>query len=360
MNVLNHTKRVTGFLSFLLAVAAIDGCKKSEPVNTPPVAKRWHVTTIAGNGSAGFSDGSLVSAEFKTPTDIAAASDGTLYITDAGNNRIRKIVQGQVSTFAGNGQNIFANGNGMSAQFMFPYTVALDDKGNLYVSDLDPRMREISPAADVSTLAGTSTQGFADGDVDTALFYPGNSMIADAPGNIYISDNYNCRIRKISAGGKVTTIAGDGEVGFNDGNGTVAEFHFPGGIVMDHQGNLFVADRGNNRIRKIAVDGQVSTFAGFSLPGDLDGRGSLAQFMHLSDLVIDNRDNIYATDEHRIRQITPDGVVSTIAGTTTSGYKDGEGTSAQFNFPSGLGIDARGNIYVADTQNNRIRKISFE
>ena len=360
MGISNYILRVSGILSFAMAFTAIGGCKKNGVQNIPPKEKKWIVTTVAGKGSAGFSDGLLLSAEFNSPTDIAVAADGTLYVTDAENNRIRKIKLGQVSTFAGNGHNSFANGNGMSAQFTFPFSVTLDKMGNLFVSDNDPRMRKISPAADVSTLAGTSTQGFADGNADTALFYPGNTMIADSQGNIYLSDDYNCRIRKINANGQVTTVAGDGEVGFKEGNGNEAEFHFPGGIVIDHQGNLFVADRGNDRIRKITADGQVSTFAGNGIQGEVNGVGVAAQFIRLSDLVIDSNDNLFATDGHSIRKITPEGIVTTIAGVTTPGYKDGDGVSAAFNFPSGLGIDDQGNIYVADTYNNLIRKISFE
>ena len=308
----------------------------------------------------GFADGALISAEFSSPSDIAVAADGTLFITDAGNNRIRKIKLDQVSTFAGNSLDSFANGTGMSAQFMFPFSIALDENGNLFISDLYPLIRKISPSADVSTYAGIITQGFADGNVNAAQFYPGNTMVADLQGNIYSSDSYNCRIRKISANGKVTTVAGDGEVGFKDGKDTQAEFHFPGGIVIDRQGNLFVADRENFRIRKITPGGEVSTFSGSGLKNEIDGSATEAGFIKLSDLVIDSDGNLYATDEHRIRKITPQGMVTTIAGGDIAGYKDGDGGSALFDFPSGLGIDVHGNIYVADTHNNRIREIIFE
>ena len=185
-------------------------------------------------------------------------------------------------------------------------------------------------------------------------------MVGDAEGNIYSSDTYNCRIRKISKDGKVTTIAGSGEVGFSNGTGTEAQFHFPGGIAIDHQGNLFVADGGNYRIRKITPGGQVSTFAGSGIQGESDGTSAAAEFMVLSDLVIDNNDNLYAIDKNRIRKITSQGIVSTIAGDKNSGFKDGAGAFALFSSPSGLGIDVQGNIYVADTHNNRIRKISFQ
>lgn len=350
-----------GLLAIVFIIAiGIGGCKKDDQQMAPPAEKKWLVTTVAGNGSAAFSDGPSLSAEFRTPSDIAIAADGTMYVADADNNRVRKIIDGKVVTFVGNGNNIFANGNGLSAQFQYPYSIALDANGNLYVSDLYPTIRKISPDADVITYAGTQTQGFADGNADTARFYPGNTMVADAQGNIYSADVYNCRIRKISISGKVSTIAGSGDVGFSDGNATEAQFHFPGGIVIDHQGNLYVADRGNYRIRKITPDGHVSTFAGSGTRGINDGTAATAQFLQLSDLVIDNNGNLYATDRNRIRKISPQGDVTTIAGSLIPGYQDGDATSALFSTPSGLGMDVQGNIYVADTYNNRIRKLSFE
>lgn len=146
-------------------------------------------------------------------------------------------------------------------------------------------------------------------------------------------------------------------MGFQDGNGDIAQFFFPQGIVIDKHGNLFVADQ--NRIRKITSAGVVSTFAGDESTGFADGGPGEAQFTEIEDLVIDEEGNIYAADENRVRKISPEGVVSTIAGSTI-GFQDGEGSSAKFNGALGLGIDKQGNIYVADANNRRIRKISFE
>ena len=352
-------------LPFVIMALAAIGCKKykqeDNPPTQPPTEKKAVVTTIAGDGAAAFSDGPALSSKFKVPFDVAVAIDGTIYVADASNRRIRKIRDGQVSTFAGNGTNGIVNANGSLAQFKNPYLLALDGNGNLFTLDIsDPRIRKVSPAAVVSTYAGTATPGFADGLAATAQFRASEGgIVADAEGNIYVADFNNQRIRKISIAGQVTTIAGTGVSGFKNDNGEKAQFNNPGGIVIDKSGNLYVADGLNYRIRKITPNGQVSTFAGSGTPGNTDGSAAVAQFIYVSDIVIDAKGNLYVTDDNRIRKISQLGVVSTIAG-SDAGYADGDGASAKFDSPTGLGIDAQGNIYVADAANNRIRKISFE
>lgn len=354
---------------FMLMVAAIMitgiGCKKYnqdyKPPIQPPTAKKWIVRTIAGNGNASFVNGPALSATFHFPGDISVDNDGILYITDVLNFCIRKIVNGGVSNVAGGSGPGITDGIGTLAQFKNPYSVALDANGNLFTSDEnDPRIRKISPAREVSVYAGLETAGFADGNASTARFGFGNYIAADAEGNVYVSDAMNNRIRKISVTGQVNTIAGSNTPGFSNGNGVAAQFSFPGGIAIDRRGDLYVADRGNFRIRKITNGGDVSTFAGSGIVGNVDGNADTAQFSHdMHDIVIDAEGNLYVADADRIRKVTPLGVVSTIAG-STFGFRDGDGEFAQFNFPNGLAIDAQGNIYVADLNNNRIRTISFE
>jgi len=345
------------------------GCKKynqdyrplTQPPTEPPTGKKWVVRTVAGNGTASFVNGPALSATFHFPGDISVDNDGIIYVTDFFNFCIRKIVNGGVSNFAGGSGAGIVNDIGSSAQFRHPYSVALDANGYLYTSDDDdPRIRKISPAREVFTYAGIETPGFADGNVDTARFGFGNYIVADEEGNVYVSDAMNNRIRKISATGRVNTIAGSNIAGFINGNGAAAQFSFPGGIAIDLQGNLYVVDRGNFRIRKITPAGDVSTFAGSGTQGNADGNADVAQFNHdMHDIVIDKQGNLYIADNNRIRRVTPQGIVSTIAG-SSFGFKDGDGDSAKFNFPNGLAIDAQGNIYVADLNNNRIRKISLE
>jgi sugar lactone lactonase YvrE len=341
------------------------GCKKYNqqynPPTQPPTQKKWVVTTMAGEGTASFVNGPELSATFHFPGDVAVTPDGTIYVTDVLNFCVRRIVNGGVSNFAGGSGSGIVNGIGPLAQFKNPYSVTLDGNGNLYTSDEnDPRIRKISPTREVSVYAGIETPGFADGNSDTSRFFPGNSIVADAQGNVYVADAINNRIRKISLSGVVSTIAGSGTDGFRDGNGTEAQFSFPGGIAIDRLGNLYVADRGNFRIRKITPGGQVSTLAGTGVPGSKNGSAAEAEFSaELRDIVIDGEGNLYLIDFDQIREISLQGIVSTLAG-SSSGFRDGDASSSKFNFPAGLGIDAQGTIYVADLNNNRIRKISFE
>jgi sugar lactone lactonase YvrE len=348
--------------SILLALSSCkkDNKEEGEPNEYPATPKKWVVTTVAGEGSASFVNGPALSATFHFPEDVAVTPDGTLYVTDVLNFCIRKIAGGQVSTFAGSGFGI-KDGQATVAQFKNPFSATLDSKGNLYTTDEnDPRIRKITAAGIVSTYAGLEKEGFADGDADTARFFPGNSIIADPQGNIYVSDARNHRIRKINPARKISTIAGSGAAGFSDGDGSRAQFALPGGIAIDKQANLYVVDRANLRIRKITPSGEVSTLAGNGVAGARDGRGAEAEFsLDMHDIVVDSEGNLYLEDENRIRKITSQGMVSTIAG-STAGFQDGDGTVAKFNFLSGMGIDATGNIYVTDLINNRVRKISLQ
>ncbi len=325
----------------------------------PQVEKRWMVTTIAGDGVASFVNGPAAIAEFHFPDDIAVASDGSLFVTDGDNRLIRKIAGGGVTSFAGGDFGI-ANGVGSSAQFKFPTSLAFDGKGNIYSADArDPRIRKITATAGVTTYAGAEEEGFADGPAESSRFRGENRIATDTEGNVFISDAQNNRIRKISVSGIVTTLAGSDTAGFKDGQGKIAQFNFPCGIAVDKLGNVFVSDGSNFCIRKITPEGWVSTIAGKKKQGHVDGDSGVALFEFPTDMVVDGQDNVYVVDLSRIRKISPQGIVSTIAG-SIDGFQDGEGASAKFFTPDGLGIDAQGNIYVADTNNNRIRKISLE
>jgi DNA-binding beta-propeller fold protein YncE len=306
------------------------------------------VSTVAGDGTAGFLDGTALTAKFKSPLDVAILPNGVIYVADAFNSCIRKIENGIVTTFAGNGNANITNGNSSEARFKIPNRLALDIEGNLFLLDAaDPRIRKITPGADVYTHAGTNVFGFKDGESIVAQFGQSFGIVADKHGNIYVADSQNDSIRKISFKGETTTIAG----------GAVKHFHFVTGIAISKQGDLFVSDI--CRIKKITSAGFVSTFAGGFQKGYVDGKGRGAMFSQIEGLAMDQRENIYVTDENRIRKVTPQGMVSTIAG-SIAGYKDGDGAYAMFDEPKGLGIDLHGNIYVADFNNKRIRKISFE
>jgi sugar lactone lactonase YvrE len=339
------------------------GCEKKHANGLPPEQKqKVIVTTIAGDGTDGHADGPALSAKFHTPADVAVAGDGTIYVADYNDNRIRKISGGQVSTPAGNGSYGIENGPGKSAEFEGPFRIVVDANGNLYVVDYeDPRIRKISPDAYVSTYAGTAAPGFLNGGTLMAQFLLSiQGIAADGQGNVYIDDTFNERIRKINtAAGQVSTYAGSGDVGFKDGDTAIAAFSYPAGLAFDPQGNLYVADAGNYCIRKITPGGLVSKFAGSGTRGFLDGNAEIAQFNRMGDMVADAQGNLFVADEYRIRKVTPEGAVSTIAG-STAGYMDGPGDIAKFAWPAGLGIDSKGNVYVADSYSNRIRKISFQ
>jgi sugar lactone lactonase YvrE len=267
-----------------------------------------------------------------------------------------------VSTFAGNGNAAIVNGPVASASFNAPQGMAKDASGNLYVADrFNHCIRKITPTGVVSTFAGSGVFGDADGTTATAQFsIPSGIAVDNATGNVYVTDTYNDRIRKITPAGQVTTIAARG---MPDANGTVDIYNVPWGIVVDGSGNLFVACT-DYRILKIVPTGAtavVSTFAGTGY-GYADGPGlTTAKFHALIGMAIDASNNLYVTeyyDAHRVRKITPAGVVSTIAGSSTAGSADGIGTAATFNFPNQLTVDASGNIYVCDGVNHKIRKIT--
>ncbi|MNK73395.1 Serine/threonine-protein kinase PknD [compost metagenome] len=264
-----------------------------------------------------------------------------------------------VSTFAGSTQG-YADGTGTAAKFYLASGIEADASGNLYVTDnYNYRIRKITPQGVVTTFAGLGTNGTADGTSAAAQFSLPNDLTIDAAGTIYVADWANHRIRKIDpVTGQVTTVAGSTQ-GFADGIGSAAKFNNPYGIAVDAAGTIFVADGFNSRIRKInPVTKQVSTFAGSGTGGNADGTGAAAQFSTPLKLTFDTAGNLYVSSGTRIRKITPAAVVTTVAG-STQGYADGIGTAAQFNNPYGLAFDPSGKLYVTESSIHRIRMIDL-
>ena len=211
----------------------------------------------------------------------------------------------------------------------------------------------------VSTLAGTGTHGYVNGTGSSASFYSPYGVAVDSSGNVFVADMNNHTIRKITSAGVVTTFAGTGTSGFVNGTGTAASFFAPSGVAVDSSGNVFVADSANSAIRKITPAGVVSTFAGGTF-GFVNGTGTAASFYQPYGVAVDSSGNVFVAERQNnaIRKITPAGVVSKLAGNTSSGISNGTGTAANFSYPYGVAVDSSGNVFVADTYNHAIRKIT--
>lgn len=352
------------YLICWLLMLALYSCSKKDygnPIVSEPMPKHLMVSTVAGEGLPGFKEGNVLTARFAFPEDVGILPDGSILVTDVVSHRIRRIADATVSSLAGNEMPGIIDGVGSLAAFIFPYSITVDKNGIAYsTDDNDPRVRKISSTGAVNVYVGNANSGFIDGISDVARFGAGNYLTSDGAGNLYISDGHNNSIRKVSPEGIVSTFAGTGLAGFSDGQRLTSLFSNPAGIAIDQAGNIFIADRGNFRIRKISSTGQVSTLAGSGVAGTQDGGANSAQFSpDMRDLVIDKKGNLYLSELDKIRKISADGIVSTIAG-SVAGFSDGQGNEAKFNYPNGMCIDQDGNIYVADTNNHSIRKLSWQ
>lgn len=325
------------------------------------------VSTLAGNGTFASVDGKGAAASFADPFGIVVDKDGGLIVSDAGaspgGNRVRKVsANGDVTTFAGNIANTSVNGNGAAASFNSLTGIALAPSGDLYAAEfIGNLIRRITPTAFVSTFAGSGVPGSANANGTNASFTGPIAMTIDGVGNIFLAELNTARIRKITPAGDVTTLAGTGAFGFVNGTGTAASFARPYGIAVDAAGNLFVADSDNNAIRKVTPGGVVTTFAGTGTAGFADGAANVATFERPNGVAFDAVGNLYVADTGNslLRKITPAGVVSTLAGQPgVMGALNGIGSAATLKQPSGLAVGADGTIYVADTLGNLIRKVT--
>jgi len=327
------------------------------------------VTTLAGSyGNFGSSDGNGAAARFRSPGDVAVDSGGNLYVADSSNCTIRKVTPaGDVTTLAGSA-GIYgkADGAGSTARFSAPCGVAVAaSSGTIFVADTgNHTVRMVTPAGETSTFAGLAGGGGReDGTTVTARFSGPSGVFVDAGGNAYVADRNRHTIRRITAAGAVTTLAGlAGSSGSTDGAGDTARFNAPSGVTADGNGILYVADYENHTIRKVTPAGVVTTLAGLAgNPGGSDGTGNASRFYRPSALAVGPDGNIYVADRdnHTIRKVTPAGAVTTLAGLAgTSGSANGTGNAARFRYPCGVATDLDNNVYVADTGNNAVRKIT--
>jgi sugar lactone lactonase YvrE len=346
-------------LSVKVPVGAKDG-KITVKVGTQAVSAAtdfsyvYTVTTLAGSGVGGNIDAKGPDARFFHPRGVTVDGSGNVFVSDAGNDFIRKVApDGTVTSFVGiKGLAIFND----------PGQIVVDPAGNVYVADEGyHQIQKITPDGNHFVLAGSGTPGTKNGIGTAAQFNHPTGIALDKFGNLYVADEYNCVIRKIDPNGVVSVVAGDITQlgGFRDGPAASAKFFYPSGIAVDDNINIYVTDADNHRIRKNNAAWIVSTLAGTGAEGFADGPGNMAKFDFPRQLTVDNSGNVFVADysNNRIRKITPDGVVSTIAGISTPGFVDGAGGVARFYDPAGITVDADGTIYVADFLNNCIRKV---
>ena len=333
------------------------------------------ITTVAGTGVRGFGgdDGPASSARLDSPKGIAVDRLGNLYVADFWNHRIRKVTRdGVISTFAGSGEQGFGGDGGpaATAQLNNPGALTLDALGNLYLTDHgNYRVRKIDSSGVITSVAGTGVQGFA-GDGGPAVSAQLNDpagLATDRAGNLYVADFGNARIRKVSPDGVITTVAGSGTAGFagDGGPATAARLDGPLGLAVDAAGNLYLADFYSHRMRKVDAAGVITTVAGNGTVG-FGGDGEAAPSAALAypcEVAVDAAGNLYIADRdnHRIRKVTPGGVITTVAGNGSPGFggDGGPATSASMHSPMGVAVDAEGNLYIAEHGGERVRKVVF-
>jgi uncharacterized protein (TIGR03437 family) len=328
------------------------------------------ITTAIGDGTQGFAGdgGPPNKVQMSLPTSVVADSSGNLYFADSLNNRIRKLAGGNVSTFAGNGV-LSRSGDGgaaASAQLNAPLGVAVDGAGNLYIADTANNVvRRVASNGAISNFAGTGAAGSSgDGSAATAAQLNGPQGLAvDSAGTLYIADTQNHRVRKV-AGGTISTVAGSGTAGFaGDGSAAgSAQLNAPFGVAVDAAGNLYIAEFGNNRVRKVSTNGNINTLAGNGVAG-FSGDGGQATGAMINGpqgVAVDGAGNVYIADtaNNRVRKVAANGVITTVAGNGDAGFSgdSNPAVNAQVGNPVAVAVDSVGNMYIADGS-ARVRKL---
>lgn len=333
------------------------------------------IETVAGNGISGFSGdgGPATQGSLSYPWGVSVDGLGNLYIADAANNRIRKVDgNGMITTVAGNGINGFSGDGGPATQASLsgPSGVAVDNVGNLYIADYaNYRIRKVDGNGIITTVAGNGNNGFSGdgGPATQASLSPVRDVAVDRFGNLYISDTYNDRIRKVDVNGYITTVAGNGTRFFSGDGGpaTQASISYPHGVSVDGLGNIYFADVSNSRIRKVDANGIITTVAGNGISGFSGDGGPATQASLYSSLgvTVDGRGNLYIIDSgnQRVRKVDGNGVITTVAGNGTQGFSGdgGSATEARLSWPAYGTVDKLGNLYIGDNSNHRVRRVEI-
>lgn len=332
------------------------------------------IKTYAGDGLGGFSGdgGPATVAKLTTPSGVALDKTGNLYIADQNGNRIRKVsTLGIISTVAGNGGIGGFTGDSVAAtatSLFYPEGVAVDKYGNVYIADeFNDRVRKVDTNGYIFTIAGDGFVGFTGdgGPATNAQLWHPQDVAVDSMANIYIVDQDNSAIRKVSLTGIITTLAGNGTAGYlgDGGPSTNALLNFPAGIAVDPAGRVFIADLYNNRVRKIDLDGMITTIAGIGTAGFAGdgGAATAAELFYPSALAVDTAGNVFVSDatNNRIRKISATGIITTVVGNGTGGTAGdgGPATAAEISNPQGVAVNQAGNIFIADYSNSKVRKV---
>jgi sugar lactone lactonase YvrE len=331
------------------------------------------ISTFAGNGTSGYTgDGGLATAAtINGPYGVSVDVHGNVYITDTGNSVVRKVdTTGKITTIAGNGSQGFSGDGGpaISASLYAPLRAVADSAGNVYIADsFNNRIRKVDSSGKISTFAGLGTQNFSgDGGQANAaeLNLPG-AIAVDSTGNVFICDTWNHRIRKVDSSGVITTVVGTGFPGVlgDGGQAAAAQLNEPEDVAVDSHGNIYIADTANSKIRKVDTSGVISTIAGnsnFGYGGD-NGPGPSATLNEPTGVTVASSGNVYVADflNNRIRKISTSGTITTFAGNGTSGFSGDGGApaSATISLPKEVAVDASESLYIADSNNMRIRRV---
>jgi sugar lactone lactonase YvrE len=340
---------------------------------TVAAGQSFTISTVAGTGHAGFSGdgGAAVSAELRNPSGIAVAPDGTLYIADLKNRRIRKVdPMGTITTVAGTGEETTAGDGGpaTAAHLGSAYGLTVDSQGAVLLGDRTAgTIRKIQPDGTITRFAGTGKPGFSgdDGPATDAQLAGPNDLQSDSQGHVYVADAGNHRVRVVDSTGKITTFAGT-SAGYSGDGGQAAkaQLRAPSALCLDGSGALYICDFGNHAVRKVASDGTISTVAGTGKPGFArdGGPATESQLFQPCGVAVDKQGQVYIADSvnNRIRVVRLDGTIDTVAGTGKGSF-GGDGGPAREAFisvPDLIDIDAAGNIYIAEFRNHVIRKLT--